>query len=84
MNESVYGERRNILYSMSHGKLRREAIIDHLRNSEYKMIYINRKHQIQLHEDNDLKYLIKRKILKQIRIKSSRNHGYTVLVLNGE
>lgn len=34
----------------------------------YGAIYINNKHQIQLQEDKDLKYLLKKKLIKMIRI----------------
>ena len=31
-------------------------------------VYINNKHQIQLHQDKDLKYLLKKKLIKMIRL----------------
>lgn len=65
--------------NMRPGAERRKAIIDHvLRNGS---ICVNRKYCPQIHEDSDLKTLLKKGTLKRERWQNTRRTSYTHLVL---
>lgn len=65
--------------NMRSGAERRKAIIDHVLQNDG--IVVNRKYCSQIHEDSDLKTLLKKGILKRKRVQSSRRTSYTHLVL---
>lgn len=52
--------------SMNHGVERRKAIIDHILQSSNGLC-VNRKYCLQIDEDSDLKYLLKKGILTRDR-----------------
>jgi hypothetical protein len=69
---------------MSYGKKRRQFIKNLFLNNQQGQYCVNSKYRPQVKEDSDLKKLIKIGFLKQIRIKTSRTHGKTFLIYNGE
>jgi len=52
---------------LPYGKYRRDLLLDYIRISENHRIPINRKYQMNINRDPDLKYLVKKKILIQYR-----------------
>lgn len=74
---------QDIIYYMSPGSERRRALVDYMKKNPDTSIYINRRYCIQLQNDNDLKQLLKKKILKRIRDQGfSMRSRYTRLVLS--
>lgn len=77
--------RSEILYvmSMPYGKIRRTRLLSYITTCESKCLYVNCKYQLQIKQDPDLRYLIKKGKLKQDRV--SRGWGnktnQTILVL---
>ena len=75
---------RKALYQMSFGKDRREAILSMLRDPEnsFRSIPVNRRYCMQMHQDIDLSYMLKKGILKRIRSHNGGKVYHTRLVLN--
>ena len=70
---------------ISQGPERKWIILERLERFSgdmfYGAVYVNNKYQIKLHEDKDLKYLLKKNLIKMIRIKGFFcNKNQTALV----
>lgn len=62
---------------MRPGAARREVLMAWLREGratgDVRQVYVNRKWQLQLHQDSDLQYLLKKGLL----VRERRNQGYS-------
>lgn len=80
---SRYGNRYGSINwrDMPYGQLRRKVILQYLQADKERKIYINKKWQIILKHDPDLRKLLKMSVLKMIKEGSGRCTN-SVLVLN--
>lgn len=72
---------------MPYGSARRKAILEHLesiKDLDHFYMVINKKYCPILKKDKDLQRLLKEGKLKMIKIRESRRHSYSALVLNIE
>lgn len=70
-----------VLHNMPQGIQRRKAIIQYMLMHPDLPISVNRKWCIQLNQDRDLRYMLKKGILTRTRTTTSRTTRYTQLVL---
>lgn len=56
------------IIDLPYGKERRKEILNFLDRSDRIPFYVNCKYRPQIHQDKDLKYLLKKKIIKTIRV----------------
>lgn len=75
---------REALFQMKYGKARRETILKCLKDPDIEgsRIAVNVRYTCQLHQDPDLRYMLKKGILKRTKEVYYPKTSYTFLVIN--
>jgi hypothetical protein len=75
-------EIHHIIFHLPYGKERRVRLLEYIRSTESKCMWVNGRYQVQVKQDTDLKYLLKKGILKQCRTEAWGNKRQTYLMLS--